>query len=200
MCHSVTDVTLWYLCNFCEETYLRWACRLNSLWNDIFNPPGGNPTVHINTQTIPRTTENIQHIGQHKNNRTTKKYVEQHKYMEQCGPCPVFAGFILAFALQLRKKHGKTSVAVVIHKHTIRIYSCRSQRSRGLRRSSAEIVGSNSTGGMDVLLSGRGLCNWLITRPEESYRLLGVVVCELETSRMRKQWHALGGREGKKLH
>jgi len=26
-----------------------------------------------------------------------------------CGPCPVFAGFTLAFALQLRKKHGKTS-------------------------------------------------------------------------------------------
>jgi hypothetical protein len=30
--------------------------------------------------------------------------------MEECGPCPVFASFILAFALQLRKKHGKTSV------------------------------------------------------------------------------------------
>jgi len=27
-------------------------------------------------------------------------------------------GFTLAFALQLRKKHGKTSVRVVIHKHT----------------------------------------------------------------------------------
>jgi hypothetical protein len=25
-------------------------------------------------------------------------------------PCPVFASFTLAFALQLRKKHGKTSV------------------------------------------------------------------------------------------
>ena len=32
--------------------------------------------------------------------------------MEECGPCPVFAGFTLAFALQLRKKHGKTSVRV----------------------------------------------------------------------------------------
>ena len=27
--------------------------------------------------------------------------------MEECGPCPVFASFTLAFALQLRKKHGK---------------------------------------------------------------------------------------------
>jgi hypothetical protein len=31
---------------------------------------------------------------------------------EDCGPCPVFASYTLAFALQLRKKHGKTSVRV----------------------------------------------------------------------------------------
>ena len=35
-----------------------------------------------------------------------------------------------------------------------------------------------------VCLSGRGLCDGLITRPEESYRLCCVVVCDLETSRM----------------
>jgi len=33
-------------------------------------------------------------------------------------------------------------------------------------------------------LSGRGLCDELITRPEESYRLCCVVACDLETSRM----------------
>jgi len=33
-------------------------------------------------------------------------------------------------------------------------------------------------------LSGRGLCDELITRPEESYPLWCVVVCVLETSRM----------------
>jgi len=33
-------------------------------------------------------------------------------------------------------------------------------------------------------LSGRGLCDELITRPEESYRTCCVVVCDLETSRM----------------
>jgi len=32
-------------------------------------------------------------------------------------------------------------------------------------------------------LSGRGLCDELITRPEESYRLCCVVVCDLETSK-----------------
>jgi len=34
------------------------------------------------------------------------------------------------------------------------------------------------------VLSGRGLCDELITRPEESYRLWCVVVCDLETSRI----------------
>jgi len=33
-------------------------------------------------------------------------------------------------------------------------------------------------------LSGRGLCDELITRPEEFYRLCCVVVCDLETSRI----------------
>jgi len=41
-------------------------------------------------------------------------------------------------------------------------------------------------------LSGRGLCDALITRPEESYRLWCVVVCDLETSRMRRPWSAVG--------
>jgi len=31
---------------------------------------------------------------------------------EECGPCPVIASYALEFALQLRKKHGKTSVRV----------------------------------------------------------------------------------------
>ena len=41
------------------------------------------------------------------------------------------------------------------------------------------------------MLSGRGLCDELITRPEESYRLWCVVACDLETSRMRRPWPAL---------
>ena len=42
------------------------------------------------------------------------------------------------------------------------------------------------------VLSGRGLCDELITRPEESYLLRCVVVCDQETSRMRRLWPALG--------
>jgi hypothetical protein len=33
--------------------------------------------------------------------------------MEECGPCPFFASFTLAFTLQMRKNQGKTSVRVV---------------------------------------------------------------------------------------
>ena len=42
------------------------------------------------------------------------------------------------------------------------------------------------------VLSGRGLYDELITRPEESYRMCCVDVCDQETSRMRKPWPALG--------
>jgi hypothetical protein len=53
--------------------------------------PGGSIHLH--------TTIHIEH-------RTTQITTT----VEECGPCPVFASFTLAFALQLRKKHGQTSV------------------------------------------------------------------------------------------
>jgi hypothetical protein len=54
-------------------------------------------------------------------------------------------------------------------------------------RSPAAILGSNPTEDMDVcrvccVLSGRGLCDDVITCPEESYRLWRVGVCDHETS------------------
>jgi hypothetical protein len=63
---------------------------------------GGSSTVHIYTQTVHRTTQSTQTIYRTK----------QLTNWEECGPCPVFASYTLAFALQLRKKHGKTSVRV----------------------------------------------------------------------------------------
>ena len=51
-----------------------------------------NNTIHICTQTVHRTTQ--------------KQYTEQHNNLWEFGPCPVLARFTLAFALQLRKKHG----------------------------------------------------------------------------------------------
>jgi len=65
----------------------------------------GSSTVHIYTQTIHRTTQN-------------KQYIEQHNNLGECGPCPVLASYTLAFALQLRKKHEKTSVRVAASKNT----------------------------------------------------------------------------------
>jgi hypothetical protein len=36
------------------------------------------------------------------------------------------------------------------------------------------------------VLSGRGLCDKPITHPEESYRLWCVILCDLETSKMKR--------------
>jgi hypothetical protein len=62
----------------------------------------------------------------------------------------------------------------------------------------AEIMGSNSTSGMEVcceccVLLGRGLCDGLITSIEESYRPWCVVVYNLETSQMRRLLSTGGG-------
>ena len=59
-------------------------------------------------------------------------------------------------------------------------------------RSLSAIVGSNPTGAWMFVcceccvLSGRGLYEGLITRPEESYRLWRVIVCDQETSYARR--------------
>ena len=70
------------------------------LLNAVGLPLGGSSTVHIYAQTTHRTIQN-------------KQYIKQHNNLEECRPCPIFADFTLAFALQLRKKHGKTSVRVI---------------------------------------------------------------------------------------
>ena len=83
------------------------------------------------------------------------------------------------------------------------IVQCRSQWPRGLRRRSAAArllrlwVRVLPGAWMSVcceccVLSNRGLWDTLITRPEESYRLWCVVVCDLEASRMKRPWPALG--------
>jgi len=42
------------------------------------------------------------------------------------------------------------------------------------------------------VLTRRGLCDGLITRPEESYQMWRVVVCDLETSNTRRLKSATG--------
>jgi hypothetical protein len=45
---------------------------------------------------------------------------------------------------------------------------------------------------VSVVLSGRGLCDELITIPEESYRLWSVVVCDLENLKNEKAMNCVG--------
>ena len=79
------------LCNIQHENSYLLIYLLTAIWLS----PGGSSTVHIYTQAIHRTTQ-----------------YKQHNNLGECGPCPVLASYTLAFALQLRKKHGKTSVRV----------------------------------------------------------------------------------------
>jgi hypothetical protein len=73
--------------------------------------PGGS--THLHTNNKQNSTNN---------NRTSQITT----IVEECGPCPVFASFTLAFALQLRKKHGKTAVrgrktSVRLRKTSVRV-------------------------------------------------------------------------------
>jgi hypothetical protein len=84
---------------------LSWLAQGQNLDNKIIiylltavglSPGGSN---HLHTNNTQNNTNN---------NRTT----QITNNVEEWGPCPIFASFTLAFALQLRKKHGKTPVRV----------------------------------------------------------------------------------------
>jgi hypothetical protein len=77
----------------------------------------GKPSVRVVEKCPDIPVAVIQYTFTHKqytecrkrnthNNKNFKKF-------GKCGPCPVFASYTLAFTLQLRKNHGKTSVRVV---------------------------------------------------------------------------------------
>jgi hypothetical protein len=67
--------------------------------------PGGSSTVHIYTQTIHRTTQLTTLVGRLSGIQTQSSQTN----WEECGLCPAFVSYTPTFALQLRKKHGKTS-------------------------------------------------------------------------------------------
>jgi hypothetical protein len=60
--------------------------------------------THTDTQT---------HTHTHTVHRKRKMRNNKKKEIGKCGPCPVFASYTLAFALQLTKKHAKSAVRVV---------------------------------------------------------------------------------------
>jgi len=101
--------------NFLETSGPLQACNETDLPLYLLTAIGltlcGSSTAHIYTQTIHRTAQ---------------------LFWEECGPCPVFASYTLVFALQLRKKHGKTSVRVAEECHLARYYCLRESSFWGL--------------------------------------------------------------------
>jgi hypothetical protein len=63
------------------------------LFTAFGSSPGGSTYLHTNN------TQNNAN-----NNQTTQITIN----VNECGPHPVFVSFTVEFALQLRKKHGKT--------------------------------------------------------------------------------------------
>jgi len=90
--YAMIRYDIWYDMIWCDMIYLTAIGLL----------PGGSSTVHIYTK---------QYIEQHSRHKTIHRTTQLTNW-EECGPCPVFARYTLAFALQLRKKHEKTSVRV----------------------------------------------------------------------------------------
>jgi hypothetical protein len=106
---------IWYIC-YDDMIWLIWYDDVDMIYDMILIylltaiglTPGGSSTVHIYTQTVGRTTQLTTLVGRLSGIRTQ---VRQTNW-EECGPCPVFAIYTLEFALQVRKKHVKTSVRV----------------------------------------------------------------------------------------
>jgi len=123
-------------------------------------------------------------------------YVEEHS--------------LRVLAVHLAKGWRKYHLSDVAGKCADQWVSLRSQWPRGLRRRSAAAhllrlwVRIPPGAWISVfceccVLSGRGLCYDLITHREEYYRLWCVVVCDLETSWMRRPWPTGGLSRQKKM-
>jgi hypothetical protein len=59
-----------------------------------------------------RWQQYITNLHTNSTHNTKKEKLGSERESGKCRPCPVFVNYTLAFALQLRKKHGKTSVRV----------------------------------------------------------------------------------------
>jgi len=74
---------------------LIYEISVNCSW---VTPQWQQYSTHLDTNDIQNDTKQTIH--------------KKKKNLEECGRCPIFAVSTLAFLLQLRKKHGKTSVRV----------------------------------------------------------------------------------------
>ena len=86
------------------------------------------------------------------------------------------------------------------------VLHCRSQWPRGLRRRSEAArplrswvrIPPGAWMFVCCVLSGRGLCDGLISRPEESYRLLCGIVCDLENLKNEEAMTRVGSQRHRK--
>jgi len=74
-----------------------------------------NNTGNVTKQAIHRTTQKI--------HRTTQKIHRTTQQLGRVRAVPRLCGFYPGICLTTEENHGKTSVRVVIHKHTMRIHS-----------------------------------------------------------------------------
>jgi hypothetical protein len=73
--------------------------------------------VYIYAQIVHRIQRTEHTTIKRKKTNTRKKNNNYKEKIGKCGPCPIFASYTLAFALQLRKKHGQTSGYGKISEH-----------------------------------------------------------------------------------
>ena len=139
------------------------------------------------------------YIFLHKGKRYFRSWFCTFHKLKSIEPTLLFVGWSWSTPLRHFKNMNET-VRYVCQFNYVSVSSCQSQWPRGLRPKSAAARLLRSWVRIPLgawmfvccVLSGRGLCDELITRPEESYWLWCVVVCDLETSRMRRPWPALG--------
>jgi hypothetical protein len=118
-------------------------------------------------------------------------------YTSGCTKQRLFANFPTANRSVVGHRHQGCQLLF----HLVLTHLCRSQCGLRRRSSAARLLRSwvriPPTAWMFVcceccVLSGRGLWDGLITRPEESYRMWRVFVCDKETSKKRRLKPATG--------
>ena len=149
--------------------------------------------VHINTYSVWKLKHKYRlYYVKLRINSYLSMHKNYYAFQNDMLPCPVRQGIMrLGWWNTVRSKFYKKKKCFFKIPF---IHTCRSQWPRGLRRRSAAArllrswVRIPPAAWIFVccerrVLSGRGLCDELITRPEESYRLW-CVMYDLETSRI----------------
>ena len=147
--------------------------------------------MHVSATSVAYGFTYSQHVIRTNINGNVEQPFMVRGHLKNSKPCAGRKLMFISVSYLLRENllHIKRLKLLLIHQ-------CRSQWPRGLRRRSSAArllrlwVQIPPGAWMFVcceccVLSGRGLCDGLITRPEESYRLCSVVVCYQETSKKR---------------